>query len=187
MKILRSSEYRRMPWKNGKGETVEIAVFPPNASVDTFDWRISTATVAEDGPFSHFAQIDRTLSILTGDGMTLSVQGREPVLMLQSSQPYPFPGDVATTAMLTKGPITDLNVMTRRGRFTHSVRRVQAPGALEIVPAAEMTVVIVAGSASISDQRMEAMDAVVLGSSDTPITVQAENETAVFLIEIKPV
>src|SRR3712207_8945836 len=35
MKILRSSEYRRMPWKNGKGETVEIAVFPPNASVDT--------------------------------------------------------------------------------------------------------------------------------------------------------
>ena len=26
--ILRAKDYRRMPWKNGGGETVEIAVFP---------------------------------------------------------------------------------------------------------------------------------------------------------------
>lgn len=43
MRILRASDHKRMPWKNGKGETVEIAVFPEGASVDTFDWRISMA------------------------------------------------------------------------------------------------------------------------------------------------
>ncbi|MGI2035464.1 HutD family protein [Rhizobium panacihumi] len=40
-----------MPWKSGKEETTEIAVFPPDASIDDFDWRISMATVAPDDPF----------------------------------------------------------------------------------------------------------------------------------------
>ena len=74
MRILRASGHKRMPWKNGKGETIEIAVFPEGASVDTFDWRISMAPVASNGPFSVFPGIDRTLSILTGDGMMLSVE-----------------------------------------------------------------------------------------------------------------
>jgi len=186
MRILRAAEYRRMPWKNGKGETVEIAVFPPGASVESFDWRISTATVAEEGPFSHFADIDRTLSILTGDGMRLSVESREPVLLLQSSQPYAFPGDAATTAALTGGPITDLNVMTRRDRFTHRVRRLLVSGSLEIAPRAETTVVIVTESASLSDQHLDAMDAVVLDAADAPATVHAREDAAVFVIEIRP-
>ena len=55
MRILRAADYRRMPWKNGSGETVEVAVFPPGASIDDFDWRISIATVAaENGAFSLF-------------------------------------------------------------------------------------------------------------------------------------
>lgn len=54
MKIIRASEYKTMPWKNGGGVTVEIAIHPPGASVNAFDWRISMATVAQDGPFSSF-------------------------------------------------------------------------------------------------------------------------------------
>ncbi|WP_442165592.1 HutD family protein, partial [Rhizobium leguminosarum] len=46
---MRAGDHKRMPWKNGKGETVEIAVFPPGASINDFDWSISMATVAEDG------------------------------------------------------------------------------------------------------------------------------------------
>ncbi len=43
-----------MPWKNGGGETAEIAVFPPSADLSEFGWRISMATVSSDGPFSAF-------------------------------------------------------------------------------------------------------------------------------------
>ena len=50
MKILRSNDYRRMPWKNGGGETVEIAVSPERAPLSDFDWRISMAT-ATSPPF----------------------------------------------------------------------------------------------------------------------------------------
>lgn len=109
---------------------MEIAVFPPDATVDTFDWRISMATVAEDGPFSIFPGIDRTLSILEGRGMELSVEGRQTVVLTHDFAPYPFPADAATSARLLDGTITDLNVMTRRGRFSHSVAMVTAPRAL---------------------------------------------------------
>jgi environmental stress-induced protein Ves len=124
-----------MPWKNGRGETVEIAVFPEGATVDTFDWRISMATVAEDGPFSIFPEIDRTLSILEGNGMELAIEGRNETVLTQASVPYAFPADAPTIAQLVDGTITDLNVMSRRGRFSHLVETVSAPATREPVPA----------------------------------------------------
>ncbi len=112
-----------MPWKNGKGETVEIAVFPPGASMDAFEWRISMASVANDGAFSLFPEIDRTLSILSGHGMSLTIDAAAPVLLTMESDPLRFAADVPVDATLVDGAITDLNVMTRRGRFAHSVER----------------------------------------------------------------
>ena len=78
MHILRAENYRRMRWKNGGGETAEIAVSPDSAGLDDFDWRVSMATVEAGGPFSMFAGVDRTLSILEGEGILLVVEGRDP-------------------------------------------------------------------------------------------------------------
>ncbi|MCW0001443.1 HutD family protein [Pararhizobium sp. YC-54] len=123
MRVLRAADHRRMPWKNGGGETVEIAVFPPEADLAAFGWRISMATVASDGPFSVFAGIDRTLSIIEGEGMELDIAGRKPVVLTRASAPLPFPADAATSARLVSGTIVDLNVMTRRGQWTHQVEK----------------------------------------------------------------
>jgi uncharacterized protein len=68
MRILRAENYRRMPWKNGGGLTAEIAVSPESAGLDDFDWRVSMARVEAGGPFSLFPGVDRTLSILEGEG-----------------------------------------------------------------------------------------------------------------------
>jgi environmental stress-induced protein Ves len=57
MDVLRLSDYKRMPWKNDGGVTLEIAVLPSASSAGDFDWRISMATVAADGPFSVFPAI----------------------------------------------------------------------------------------------------------------------------------
>src|SRR5690348_16103916 len=73
MRIIRSSDYRRMPWKNGGGETVEVTIAPEGASLDAFDWRVSMARVASSGPFSRFPGVDRTLAVLAGGGMRLDV------------------------------------------------------------------------------------------------------------------
>lgn len=121
MKILRASDHKRMPWKNGGGVTTEIAAFPADADLDTFGWRISMADVSTDGPFSMFPGVDRTLALLEGTGMRLEIAGRAPVDLTPTSTPLAFPADIETSATLKRGPILDLNVMTRRGQFTHRV------------------------------------------------------------------
>lgn len=120
-RILRPDDYRRMPWKNGSGVTVEIGIHPPGATLDTFDWRVSMASVVEDGPFSRFPDIDRTLSVLTGKGLELFVAGDAAVTLTAESAPHSFPADAETRARLIDGPLIDFNVMTRRGRCRHMV------------------------------------------------------------------
>ncbi|HWV09358.1 MAG TPA: HutD family protein, partial [Pseudomonas sp.] len=59
------------PWKNGGGETRELAIEPAGAALDEFEWRISSARVTAPGGFSSFPGIDRSLAILNGDGLGL--------------------------------------------------------------------------------------------------------------------
>jgi environmental stress-induced protein Ves len=131
MRLIRPKDYRRMPWKNGGGETIEIAVFPKDADTSGFDWRVSMAKVESEGPFSAFPGIDRTLTILDGAGLELSVEGYP--LTIVAAHPHSFPGDLPTWAKLLDGPVTDLNVMTRRGRFGHRVTPVELNGAQDFV------------------------------------------------------
>ena len=121
LRVIRAAECQTMPWKNGGGETTEIAVFPPGAGLDDFVWRVSRAKVASDGPFSVFAGVDRTLTVLEGAGMRLTIGDAEPVDLTPASAPLSFAADVPTRASLLGGAVTDLNVMTRRGSLRHAV------------------------------------------------------------------
>lgn len=124
--VLRADSYARMPWKNGGGETREIAIFPPAASLDTLDWRVSMAVVAQDGPFSSFPGIDRTLCVIEGAGMELDFGSAGGVrTVTPTSAPFEFAADKPLQARLIDRAITDLNVMTRRDRYRHSVRRLR--------------------------------------------------------------
>lgn len=128
MKHLRAADHRRMPWKNGGGETQEIAVHPEGADLAAFDWRVSMATVASDGPFSLFPGIDRTLAVLSGAGILLDVEGMAPQRLTPASPPLSFAADAPAGASLIGGPIADLNVMTRRGRCRHTMRAMTVEG-----------------------------------------------------------
>jgi environmental stress-induced protein Ves len=141
MRVLRSDEYVRMPWKNGGGETSEVAVSPSHASLDTLDWRISLASVATDGPFSKFRGVVRTLCVLEGAGIRLYVGGEQTQLLLESSDPYTFDGEIDTTATLVAGPIVDLNVMSRRSGFRHTVKRCERSEPLRIETGADWLIV----------------------------------------------
>jgi len=122
MRVLRAADRRAMPWKNGGGVTWELAVHPAGASLDDFDWRISLAEVAADGPFSRFPGVDRVLTVIEGEGLELTVDGRATVLDA-GSPPLAFAGEAAAAARLSAGPIRDLNLMVRRGVWTATAAR----------------------------------------------------------------
>jgi environmental stress-induced protein Ves len=146
-KILKSS-YKSMPWKNGKGTTVEIFLKHPQAtqsSLDGFDWRVSSAAVAESGPFSFFPGYERSIAALN-DSLAIEVNG--PVMRIEKetedvgstggdtyatkrviinkfSDPFFFSGDDSTHGELIDGKtVVDFNVITNKAKCVQEVSRV---------------------------------------------------------------
>ncbi len=187
MRILRAADYRVMPWKNGGGTTTEIAVAPQGAGLDDFDWRISMARVEGSGPFSSFTGIDRTLSVLEGEGIVLDIAGRPSARLTALSAPLSFPGDVPTGATLIGGPITDLNVMTRRSRMTHAVERLSVSGDLEIEPAADTPLVLtVAGVRIFTDGNpsLGPLDMLILDRNGPNLRLRSEGHGLLFVVRL---
>lgn len=187
MRILRAADHRTMPWKNGGGSTTEIAVAPAGAGIDDFDWRVSMAVVAADGPFSLFPGVDRTLAVLEGAGLVLHGLGTGPQRLDRTTAPLAFPADAPVSATLPDGPITDLNVMTRRGRFTSRVRRITAAGpitaaAVPILLLAEAPCEVTLDGATVALGRRDAL------RLDGPATLAIASGGAVhaYLIELQP-
>jgi environmental stress-induced protein Ves len=114
-RLLKPADYVRMPWKDGGGQTTQIAVHPSDSTLSTFDWRVSFADVAVDGPFSQFAGVDRILVLLSGAGMLLSGDAHA-VELRAPFEPYAFSGDDEISCALVDGPVRDFNLMMRRGR-----------------------------------------------------------------------
>jgi len=141
IRLLRAADRTAVPWKNGGGVTREVAASPPSAGLDSFDWRVSIAEVRASGPFSVFEGIDRTLTVLQGR-LALTFADRTVELTADGAR-FAFPGDVPCTGQPVGGPVTDLNVMVRRGRRSAHVERVT-----EGVIAPETTMLVVASAST---------------------------------------
>ncbi|UCI24396.1 HutD family protein [Mesorhizobium sp. B2-8-5] len=188
MRILRAADYRVMPWKNGGGTTTEIAVSPAGAGLDDFDWRVSMARVETSGPFSSFAGIDRTLSVLEGEGIILDIAGQPPAQLTAASAPLAFPGDVPTGAALIGGPITDLNVMTRRGRMAHKVECRPLASEIRIAPRADTTLVLAVGGGftlfTEDAPSLGPLDTLILDRDSPELRLQPKGQGRLFVIEL---
>ena len=191
MRLLRASDYREMTWKNGGGTTTEIAVSPAGAGLDAFDWRVSMARVESGGPFSLFPGIDRTLAIVEGDGIKLTIGGAIPVGLDAGSQPLAFAADIPTHAILTGGPVSDLNVMTRRGKARHSMKRLDLSAPLEVPLADEVTLVFCArGDVAIAGSlpaRLGPRDTLLANRQPANLRLEPGVPSTVFLIGISSV
>ncbi|MEU9008209.1 HutD family protein [Streptomyces sp. NPDC048479] len=181
VRVLRAADRTAVPWKNGGGVTREVAASPEGAPMDAFDWRISLADVGADGPFSAFPDVDRTLTVVEGAGMDLTVGGKR-MLADERYRPYDFPGDVETDGGLLAGPVVNFNVMRRRSR-TACLTSVVRGGLLVMVPSGS-TVVIVAleGTTVLKEARVTLgqYDAAVLDAS--PGSLHTEGHAAVVTL-----
>ena len=110
MRHLTPADYTTMPWANGRGTTTELIRVDGAGGLL---WRLSLASVVEDGPFSIFPGIERNLTVIAGPGFDLVGTGI--ALQARALVPIAFPGDVALRAVGTLGATSDdFNVMTAR-------------------------------------------------------------------------
>ncbi len=177
MQLLPAAGHKRMPWKNGKGETAEIAVFPEGAALGEFGWRLSMATVSEPGPFSAFPGIDRVLAIVSGGGLRLEIDGQDVTVGRQSGA-VAFPGDVTVASTPFAAPVVDLNLMTRQGQFEGSISRVQGERTRIIEPEALTFVIALSECTLATDEQSIALahqDAVRLEAGEVPVSLRASD------------
>lgn len=164
-----------VPWKNGGGSTTEIAIGPPDAGFEDFDWRVSLATIEKDGAFSLFPGVDRTLALVEGHGMTLEIDG-EPTLVTPTEPVVAFDGGSQVVAKLSRGGSTDFNAMTRSDICYHTFGRRRLSGdatASTFVARADVTVLFLAEGDALELRNEEERiglvryDAVVLDGGST--------------------
>lgn len=142
IRIQRFDEHLKMPWKNGLGITREVISRPASDGSGGFDWRISLATVGASGPFSIFAGIDRTIAVLEGDGMLLTVDGRQEPPLTVASVPFVFSGEAEVQADCIGGETLDLNMMSRRGRLVHRMTKIDVSDAQTLSVTADTVAVV---------------------------------------------
>jgi len=109
MRLLRPADYRRVPWRNGRGETLEIAQAEARLATGAPVWRLSRAAVTEDGPFSAFPEYVRWLTVAQGAGMRLTGPGFDATVRL--GETVRFPGAPGPHGALLDGPVQDVNLM----------------------------------------------------------------------------
>jgi uncharacterized protein len=126
-----------MPWKNGGGVTRELLKLPHPSEPARFLARLSIAQVAASGPFSVFPGVDRTIMLLEGKGMALSIAGAPEVVLDQRWQPFAFPGDAESGCRLLGGEVRDFNLMVDRATAKATLAVVHlAPGETRTVAGA---------------------------------------------------
>ncbi len=120
IEIITPEQFTKTPWKNGKGETIELAV-NDGGDVNGFDWRLSMATVSEDGAFSDFSGYWRNLVLIEGQGIDLTHDDEYTDSLRELLEFTTFDGGSKTIGKLTDGTIKDFNVMVKQGLYIPQV------------------------------------------------------------------
>ena len=188
MRVVRESSITSTPWKNGGGVTREIAIFPPGSTLDSFAWRMSMATVSTDGAFSAFPGVDRRLYVLEGHGLILSSPSER--RQVHAGKRVDFPGEERIFGELLKGPITDLNIMSRRSEVSaevgeliiHEHTQLVTEGTASAVFVRDGTITVRSGDEEVLADKFDT----ILFDGGSPRTVDLYGEADIIFVIFRP-
>jgi environmental stress-induced protein Ves len=146
-RILTHSDYRMVPWKNGRGQTSEMFRLDLGGRMI---FRVSSAMVQEDGPFSDYTGYDRTLINLGPGSMRLRQQQQGNSERVSDLPPFAlihFDGSLATHCQVTE-PCQDLNIFCATDAVFAStlVRQLPKPEFVPIPPTSGLMIFVAEGS-----------------------------------------
>ena len=127
VRVVAASDARRMPWKNGRGTTLELATDAPAGDPSAWTWRLSIADVPERGPFSPFPGIDRWIACLAGDGLRLHRRDRVDEAP-REGEALAFAGEDDVVGEPRGRGVRDLNLMLRRDGRRGRLRLMRGEG-----------------------------------------------------------
>ena len=184
MKIIRRSEFKSVPWKNRGGITHEIA---RQDGRQNLLWRISIAEVSQDGPFSQFVGLSRSLTVIAGTGMNLIDAAGNLAHTALPLQPITFSGDEPLQGALLDGPCQDFNLIydARSMDARVDVLDDSRTGLISPPKGAMTGLLCIVGSIDCGAQILECHDFVFLDPNDEPLRL-SPTSTALRVILKQP-
>jgi environmental stress-induced protein Ves len=189
MRIVRQSQFKSSPWKNGGGITHEAMRVPERG--DAFRWRVSVAHIDDSGPFSDFAGYARTMVLLRGGGIALRLSDGTRRDLRAVGDLAQFGGALGVECELLSGPCVDLNLMTSSAMGPVHARIERLHGPLSYTARTDESMVVFPIDAAVEIQTdegdatvLEPWDLAVLGgagASSGRIVCRAQAGGAVFL------
>ena len=172
---------------------------PENASLERCDflWRLSSAEIANAGPFSSFPDFDRLLMLLTGEeGLILKFSETRKHLM--PGTVLHFRGEEPVQAEIEQGPVRDLGLIYDRKRvlakmslfdFEKKPRSfsLTAPDVLLFVLTGEIHAIVYPGE---KDFLLEPFDTLRIGASEKERLVfldPGDARARIAAVEIAPI
>ena len=119
-----------MPWRNGRGFTLEIAREPSRG--EDFAWRLSLADIERDGEFSAYPGYRRALVLVAGSSLHLIFRGHGNCFLNPTRRGARFEGEWKTRCAVPEGRCTDVSLIVRRGRDAGQASLVGAPRMLRL-------------------------------------------------------
>ncbi|WEN15931.1 HutD family protein [Rhodanobacter sp. AS-Z3] len=168
--IIRLQDCPPKAWKNGLGRTRELAIHPPAAGSEDFEWRVSIAEVDSAAPFSTFPGIDRLIALIDGDGFNMTLDDEATHALTQPLVPFSFPGEATVAVSLFGGPTRDFNLMLRRNRVAGDVLAWHGPAVHQIFAPIAL-VFCVQGRIDTIDGPLQAGEAWLPSSHDSAATL----------------
>ncbi|MET0604981.1 MAG: HutD family protein [Beijerinckiaceae bacterium] len=115
--LLAPSSYRRTPWKNGGGVTIDIAAgWKPGAVEGDWSgmlWRFGRTSIISPGPFSDLSGYDRAQVVVEGRGLALETPDGE-IDVREPMRPVRFAGETPIVSRLEQGPVEVANLIGAR-------------------------------------------------------------------------
>ncbi|RYZ75163.1 MAG: HutD family protein [Proteobacteria bacterium] len=182
LQLLKKSDLKQMPWKNGGGETAQVAIFPRESDLAKLDfaWRVSIASVRANGPFSLFPNYRRQLVVWQGDGLILN---GEPKGIFQIHE---FEGDQSVDAQLMNGPVQDIGVIFDSKKFESETKTGSlSEDAVATLPASGETFILCAsGELRVGEFYLNPGD-LVHASSHSELSITALERSTFVSIQIE--
>lgn len=128
--LLEYAEFQPVPWKNGAGKTVTLAIHPADASMEDFAWRVSIAEMDEAVAYSLFPGVNRTQILLTGQGLHL--KGMQQYDLITAYDAVDFDGESVLSCEPISGTCRVLNIMVRRNLAAAEVKLLRGSGLMQL-------------------------------------------------------
>ena len=186
IEVLKKSSYKVGLWKNGKGLTRQIAIFPINSSVEenTFLWRISSAEVNRSDLFSHFPKCERKLVVWSGEGLLFN---GTPIL---PDSPTVFSGEEAIQCdLLGSTPVVDLGIIYKKELIIASllVFHLRLPTSIKLSTGTHFIFLANGEECSFNDKKIKNGDCIkleLLDNEEFSISTQSHSELTIYQISI---